>query len=368
MALTTLALLARDTLHVGPSTIGVLGAVAGLTMVAATAGISARLRPEQLEHSVEAGTFLLVLSLVIFALGPSVLVLGFATVLLGISGGLAFPGLTGTVQRAARQTGINVERSTAIFSLVLSASLAIAPLIESEILSLSHQDTRVPFAAFAALPAIAGFLVSHRRRTAIEVSAPPHSATRFRLLQDPSARLAFAGQLMYQVPFVGLSVFGASIARTVDHASAASAELAFTSFFAASFVTRVVVAMRSPLVGKRGLLIGSGFATLAGLVAIAMTHSLAGFMIGMAVLGIPHGVILPVALGLLGESLPPDALPRANSVLIGSSNAMGILVPPVLGRIASGSSYSVMVFAIVVPVVALFALVVATARKHSLSY
>ena len=173
---------------------------------------------------------------------------------------------------------------------------------------------------------------------------------------------------MYQVPFIGLSVFGASIARTVDHASAASAELAFTSFFAASFVTRVVVVMRSPLVAKRGLLIGSGFATLAGLVAIAMTHSLAGFMIGMAVLGIPHGVILPVALGLLGESLPLDALPRANSVLIGSSNAIGILVPPVLGRIASASSYSVMVFAIIVPVVALFALVVATARKHSLSY
>ncbi|WP_298212302.1 MFS transporter [Ferrimicrobium sp.] len=367
MALTTLALIIKEDLGYGAGTIGVISALSGVVLVLVTLVISARLKPAQLERAVSISLVMLVLGLVIIGVSDSIYLTAFASVLLGIGGGLGMPGLAGSVQLAAGETSSNPQRILAVYTLVLSISLAVGPLLEAGLLDATHQDVRWPFLAFAILPLLALGIMMSRRREAIAAAAraneqggsatsPVASSERVRLLQTPEVVKALLAQLMYAVPFAALTVFGAEVARVTDQATAAQAQLAFTVFFILSLGSRAVVAWRSPIHHKGLAYTASGIMTITGLVFIVAGHSFVLFLVGMVILGIPHGLIFPLALSALASSLPPDQLPRANSLLMGSSNFVGIIAPLILGVIAAATTYRFMMGTVLAPVILLFVL------------
>jgi DHA1 family multidrug resistance protein-like MFS transporter len=370
MALTTLALIIKEDLGYGAGTIGIISALSGIVLVLVTLSISARLKPAQLERAVLFSLVALAIGLVIIGVSHSIYLTTFATVLLGIAGGLGMPGLAGSVQLAAGDGSANPQRILAIYTLVLSMSLAVGPLLEAGLLDATHQDVRWPFIAFTVLPLLALVIMVSRRREAMALAAkaaasgePPTadqpSSERIRLLQTPEVVKALFAQLMYAVPFAALTVFGAEVARVIDRATAAQAQLAFTVFFVSSLSCRGLVAWRSP-VQRKGLAFGvSGLFTIAGLAFIVAGHSFLLFLVGMIILGVPHGAIFPLALSALSGSLPPDQLPRANSLLMGSSNFIGIIAPPILGLIAAATTYRLMMTTVLVPVVLVFATFIA---------
>jgi len=370
MALTTLALIIKEDLGYGAGTIGIISALSGIVLVLVTLSISARLKPAQLERAVLFSLVALAIGLVIIGVSHSIYLTTFATVLLGIAGGLGMPGLAGSVQLAAGDGSANPQRILAIYTLVLSMSLAVGPLLEAGLLDATHQDVRWPFIAFTVLPLLALVIMVSRRREATALAAkaaasgePPTadqpSSERIRLLQTPEVVKALFAQLMYAVPFAALTVFGAEVARVTDRATAAQAQLAFTVFFVFSLSCRGLVAWRSP-VRRKGLAFGvSGLFTIVGLAFIVVGHSFLLFLVGMIILGVPHGAIFPLALSALSGSLPPDQLPRANSLLMGSSNFIGIIAPPILGLIAAATTYRLMMTTVLVPVVLVFATFIA---------
>jgi DHA1 family multidrug resistance protein-like MFS transporter len=370
MALTTLALIIKEDLGYGAGTIGIISALSGIVLVLVTLSISARLKPAQLERAVLFSLVALAVGLVTIGVSHSIYLTTFATVLLGIAGGLGMPGLAGSVQLAAGDSSANPQRILAIYTLVLSMSLAVGPLLEAGLLDATHQDVRWPFIAFTVLPLLALVIMVSRRREATALAAkaaasgePPTadqpSSERIRLLQTPEVVKALFAQLMYAVPFAALTVFGAEVARVIDRATAAQAQLAFTVFFVSSLSCRGLVAWRSP-VQRKGLAFGvSGLFTIAGLAFIVAGHSFLLFLVGMIILGVPHGAIFPLALSALSGSLPPDQLPRANSLLMGSSNFIGIIAPPILGLIAAAATYRLMMTTVLVPVFLVFAAFIA---------
>jgi len=364
MALTTIALLLRDGLHVGAASIGLVGAIAGATNVLATLGISSRLHPSRQRDAVVAATVLLLAGLIVLAISPSVLVAGIGAALVGVAGGLGMPSLTGLSQLLSRDQP-DRERQLAIFTLVLSASLAIAPLVEAAILELAHQNVRVPLLAFGVFPLVViGALSTIRlaRPDAATHAADRANAAEVHPFAVPAARQALIAQLMYALPFAAVTAFGAAIARSLPHVSAAEAEQAFTAFFVTSFAARAVVAARSPIVHKHRVLVLSGLLTVAGIALAAIAPSFLLFALAMAVLGIPHGAIFPVVLSMLAEALDPYALPKANSYLIGFSSIVGVAAPGALGAVAGAFGYRGMELATLVPTVALLGVLWAMTR------
>ncbi|MHB1504425.1 MAG: MFS transporter [Acidimicrobiales bacterium] len=395
MAQTTFSLLGREDLGLKAGTLGLLAALAGLAMVVVTLRFASRVAPGKARAAAAAGSLVLAGALAVFVFASSLGPFAAAVIALGIAGGVGFPALTSAFGSAE---GAQREQALALFALTLSASLAIGPLMETLVLDVHHQDLRAPFAVFVVFPLLGAALLARPARRSKRMSlsgggeskgtigdaAPgaiagtgpepgpsgigPSGAGRaawsqarrprlgLELWQTPGGRLALTAQLLYAVPFAGVTVFGALVARVAFGVTPGEAQLAFTAFFATSFAARALVVWRAPVARKRAVFQVSGAMTVTGLVLLGVGHGLPLLLVAMAVLGLPHGFTFPLALALVAEAAPPGGLTRANAVLLGASNLTGVIAPVVLGALVQPAGYRGMVLLILVPVVAFGAL------------
>lgn len=390
MALTTFSLLGREDLHLTASTIGVLGALSGLALVAMTVGVAARVPARSSTAEAVIGLVVLLAALVAFLLATSLPVLVAAVLLLGVAGGLGMPGLTNAVGVLGRA---NREQAVGLYTLTLSVSLAVGPLLETFVLDRVHQAVRAPFLAFLAFPALGALALAaglrrHRSKPAAQPTtlgalppeqtapepttpvpsgrgaappAPTHPSVGARvrrpgLLSTPNGRLALTAQLLYAIPFAGITVFGALVAHIAFATTPAQAQLAFTAFFVTSLISRALVAWRAPIRHKVAFFWLSAALTGAGLALLGTGHGLLVLLVAMAILGIPHGLTFPLVLALVASSTTPAGLPRANATLLAASNLTGILVPVILGSLVTLVGYRSMVLLILVPVAGFAAL------------
>lgn len=371
VGITTLSLLARQGIHAGAGTVGLLGSLAGLVVAAVTLVVSGRIPHTRAAGASAVGMVLLAVSLLVLAVAPSLALLVVGSVLLGVAGGIVMPSLVNAVvvEAPARR-----ERAIAIYTVVLSVSLAVGPALESVALAAGGQDARVPFAAFAVVP-LAGALAviaRHGRRGFAHAaagvpwpvtSAPPAAPTptarrrgwRDGLLSTAAGRDALLAQLLYAVPFAGVTVFGALVARIGYGQTPAEAQLGFTVFFVCSLAARFVLSWRAPIARKPLLLWLAALLTAVGLVLLAIGGNTAELYLAMALLGIPHGLTFPLALALVAEATPVEGLPRANATLIGSTNLTSVLVPLALGAVVPAVGYKALGLVMLAPV-AVFAL------------
>lgn len=399
MAATTLSLLAGTALHFGAGAIGALGAVSGLTVAGATLLLSRRVPHERAAGSAAAGMAVLAGSLLVLGMAPSYPVLMAGAILLGGAGGIVMPGLLNALVSRA---GERREQFIAVYSVTLSVSLAIGPVLETLVLTNAHQDVRLPYLVFAGLPALgAGLLVlgwRPRRLQPVDLplsdaevagqvlagkapmpcediavdvlaeqaatfdcdqrdepsDAPARARWQRGLLATHAGRVALVAELLYMVPFAGVTVFGALVARVGFGVTPAKAQLGFTIFFVWSFVARALVAFRAPIVHKRALLWLSAGLTASGLALLGTGHGLLGLLVAMGILGIPHGLTFPLALAMVADATSASDLPRANATLLGSTNLTAVIVPLVLGSIVPAVGYQNMILVLLGPV-ALFA-------------
>jgi len=170
--------------------------------------------------------------------------------------------------------------------------------------------------------------------------------------------------VMYQAPFVALLAFGGLLARYADHASATVIELAFGFFFTLSFGVRWVVSRHAPIVRKNLALAVSASATVAGIAVLSSVPGIAAFFVGMAILGMPHGLTFPLSSSILAEATPSRDLARANGRLVAFSNVMTVVVPFACGWLAENVGYRMMFLLLEIPVGG-FALVLYTLLRRS---
>ncbi len=311
--------------------------------------------------------------------------------------------MPGLLNAVVSEAGGQRERAIAIYTVVLSISLAVGPLLETLILSIAHQAVRIPFVVFAVFPFLGAPLaiVAGRRQRpslpsrvgqtepiadqdaglvptdlVVEVSIDEVAAVgldrtnplvgteglheqqrKSGLLSTHAGRMALVAQLLYGVPFAGITVFGALVARVGFGFSPAEAQLGFTVFFVVSFVARAAVAWRAPVTHKRGLLTVSAAMTVAGLLLLGLGRGGWALYLAMGALGIPHGLTFPLALSLVAEATPIAALPRVNATLLGIGNITTVIVPLILGSIIIPAiGYQNMTLVLLAPVLAFTAI------------
>ena len=399
MALTTLSLLAHHSVHLGAGAIGSLGAISGIVVAFVTLVLSRRIPHHRAALSAAGGMGLLTLALIVLAVASSFGVLLVGVVLLAVAGGLT---MTGLLNAIVTEAGRRRERVIAIYTVTLSLSLAVGPLLETFVLSLAREAVRAPYVAFAVFPllgAVLALLASRQQRGAreaaerarqeggeeieeevpgerlvIEVSsdevvalgshkessgplpgAPPTRRWSGGLLSTRAGQMALVTELLYGVPFAGITVFGALVAHVGFGFSPARVQLGFTVFFVLSLLARAVVAFKAPIIHKKALLTLAALLTTAGLALLGLGHGALELFLAMGLLGIPHGLTFPLSLALIAESTPAAGLPRANATLLGSGNLLSVVVPLVLGGIIPEIGYQKMTLVMLGPVVALTA-------------
>ena len=390
---TTFPLLAKNQLGVGTGTVGTLGTAAGAIMVLAAWLLATRLASRSAASVVVVGATLLAGSLLVIGSAPSIVWLTAGLVLFGVAGGVTPPSLATAIAAASPA---HREKQLARYATVLSASLAGGPLLEAAILYLFHQNVRVALLFFAPFPLVAvavgmrgkwrreshlrsGTLGSEPTSALAEVaitreSAPrPSGAQRLVATSDPNTRrpgravllgtpggrVALIMQLLYSVPFAAITVFGALLAHKDFGLSAAHSQLGFTTFFVTSFISRVVVVRRSPINAKLTVFALCIALTIAGLALIAFGGPAAVFFLAMGLLGVPHGVIFPLALSLIASSAHDGHLAAANAGMFATVGLVSAITPALLGAVAAASGYQLMTVAVLAPVVifsALFAM------------
>lgn len=377
MALTTFSLLAHDSVGLGAAAIGTLAAVGGAVTVGVNLGVASRVPVARSRLAAAVGICLVLPALVLLATAHSFWQLGLGVVVLGLGGGVVFPALAtaiGQVDPATR------ERALALFTLTLSGSLAIGPLLESGVLGVTGQALRSPFLAFLLFPCAGVAALGWSSRFspgaptsaasleapvveeevalagAVAASAPPLRARAKAVvgrspLGNPGWRAAVTAQLLYSVPFAAITVFGAVLARSAFGVTPEEAQLGFSCFFITSLGARALVAWRAPIRRKVPVLLGSGLLTVGGLALLATGHGLGLLLVAMGILGLPHGLTFPIVLAQVAASAGPDGLARANAALLAVSNSTSIVVPAVLGLIIPVTGYRGMALLLLLPVV-----------------
>ncbi len=367
MGQTTFALFGRDDLNLGAATIGSLGTVLGAFALVAALFVGGRLPASKASAAVGAGVCLLGASLVVLGSATSPWQFAGGTALLGLAGGATAPSLATAVGQATPE---GRDRALAHYAAVLSMSLALGPLAETGLLELAHQHLRLPFFVFAALPvaALALGLFGRLRANALGVANSPDplhdsplgSSGQLRsLLATGDGRMALTVQLLYAVPFSAITVFGALVARSVFNMTPAGAQLAFTVFFAASLLSRLVVARISPIDRKRRAFLLAAALTAAGVVLLSVGGPPLLLFIAMVLLGVPHGVTFPLALALTAQSVGEDQLAASNAALFAATSVVAVAAPVVLGVVAAAAGYRVMIVLVLAPVAAFSMLLMA---------
>lgn len=394
MAQTTLALLGRQDFGLSDAAIGALGALWGLLGVTVTVVVASRIPTARARRAAAVGLALLVLALLVFALAHSLALLVAAVIVMGAAGGLAGPSLATAAGSAGGEQG---QRALGLYALVLSASLAVGPLLEAAVLGLAQQALRIPFAVFAGLPIVGLVALESGRRqrarapsatgsvgsdgtgavasvpgearpgeplpgrvvrgaSATEPDPAGRRATKGSLLRVPGWRLALVAQLLYTIPFAGIVVFGPLVGHVRFGVSPSVVQLAFTVFFVTSFAARAVVLWKTPIRRKLPLFWLAAGLTASGIALLGLGNGLGLLLLAMGVLGIPHGLTFPLVLSLVAESCPGEALARANATLMALTNLTTIAVPFVLGTLVPALGYGGMVLTMLLPVAVFAAL------------
>lgn len=341
MLQTTAPVLAHDTLHLSNQEVGILAAIFGVTVVLATFTINSWVKLHQIEWAIGIGFLLLAMTLPLYGFVHSLWGL---IIIFGISGfasGIVQPFLPTLVTKYSVAT--KRDRYLALYTLALSFSLTVGPLLEVLILRLDQGNLRNTFTLFTIIP-ILGILLSGciilLGHQGLNKGEPAFRAIKgrtpilmrlSRLAKNRTYMLGFISNLTYMIPFIVIVVFSGIYAHTRLSASYGTIQLVFAIFFTASFMARSAIAFFSPITHKNRMLWFSIVLTICGLLLLSISHTLLLFVLALALLGIPHGITYPISTMLIAEGVSRDDLSFANSLFTSSVGVAGVVIPIIVG-------------------------------------
>jgi len=265
------------------------------------------------------------LSLFTFTFSNRMSVLAYVS-LAGVSYGFIFPNIMTAAQLFPDQR--LRERVIAAYTLALAISLIAGPALES--LVLAHFPLRLSFLFFAPL----GIIVA-AMSPLVRFPREPGKRREDRG-KGPSVwsrvgfRVGIYTFLVYSAPTAVLLTFGGIFAREAFHAPYWLVTLIFAAFFTASFLTRVLLLAR-PIGRLIPYVITLMSISLVGLALVAISRSLLLYVVAFSVLGVPHGLGMPLAMISISRSFPEEERNRANSYFTSTMMAMQIAMPLVGG-------------------------------------
>ncbi|MDA8380376.1 MAG: hypothetical protein M0020_06045 [Actinomycetota bacterium] len=359
-------LLGHERLHLSPAAIGVTVGASGALYTGAAMLLAARAHGPRVIASLLSGLAAYTAGYVLFALSPDVYVFFAAAIALGLGGGLAVPSL---MTLAGRTGPGGPERSVTRFTVALSLSLLVGPLVEAVVLAVSGDSLRSAFWVFSPWPLVAAAaILASSRRWRRELAGDGHGGSGRR--HDPPAhvqraafRLAAASGLMYEISFAAVVAFGGLAGIAVHHLSVGTVALLFAAFYGVSLLIRSTIAWHAPIENKHLLVRICAAVTMAGM-ACLVVHGTAFFVVGMLLLGSGHGLSHPVNLALIAEGTAPSGLVVANARFSGTLKIADIIVPAALGAGVHAIGYQAAFLLLEAPILALAIPACLARRSH----
>ena len=243
------------------------------------------------------------------------------------------------------------ERTLTLYTLSLSASLVIGPLIESYILLYFNlYQLFLFFIPFGILAVALSFKIRFPEENKNKTKK------RINVVSNNGFKLSVFNNISYDIPFALILTFGGIFARTEFNAPYSFVELLLAGFFGLSFLSRFVLSYRPTKKLYKTTTVAI-IITIVGLIMIYFSSSLIIYFIIICFLGIPHGLTFPTSLTALSRSFKEDEISVANTYFYALMMFLAVVVPSVSGLMvySIGLRYTFLLFA--VPVIILFILI-----------
>ncbi len=324
MMVTTMPIFAKAVFNFSNVSVGELTALTYATTFVSTSLLNPRLESRQRKKVFILSIVLIDISLILLYFSNIYAIWGIAA-LSGVAFGIVFPNL---VTSASLHGDHRAQmRLLAIYSVSLSLSLVIGPVLETAILPVVGY--RGVFLAFLPI-GIVGTAIS-------PVVRFPSGSTERRGRQTLANRSLHASLFsisVYNVPFAAITSFLVIYAQQNYHIGSSLAYSAFIIFFASSFTTRLLLAIR-PIEGLKAPLLVSSVITALSLVAVPFAPTFYWFLAVMVLLGIPHGSIFPLTTMMIARGTAPEERNAANSYFMAYNNILFMVVPVMFGYLSS---------------------------------
>ncbi|WP_236688963.1 MFS transporter, partial [Acidiplasma cupricumulans] len=249
------------------------------------------------------------------------------------------------------------ERALTLYTLSLSASLVIGPIIESYILLYFNlYQLFLFFIPFDIIAVILSFKIrfpdENNRKTKRTLN----------IFKNNGFKLSVFNNISYDTPFALILTFGGIFARTEFNAPYSFVEILLAGFFGLSFLSRFYLSYRP----VRRLYITTTFSillTITGLIMVYLSRNLITYFIIICMLGIPHGLTFPTSLTALSRSFNENEISVANTYFYAIMMFLAVAVPSISGLMvySIGLRYTFLLFS--VPVIILFILILYEYRK-----
>lgn len=250
-------------------------------------------------------------------------------------------------------------RNISAFSAVLSLSILVGPLYISLISGLLHTDLLLSLLGIVPLTLLGLCAYGASAKSPQPKPAALGAKQIVRLLSN---RTYFAGttlMISYTLAFAAFTTYGAILA-TARGATELQAEIALSTFFGASLLTRILLAA----LDRRAACTLLFVCAAAGLATTALSQNLPQVVLGFVLLGTAHGLSYPLGSIYVAESVGDHELAAANMLLTAIDAATIFVSLPLLGYVAQNMGVSA-VFLVPLPVTVALGLVFAKTATGS---
>ena len=235
------------------------------------------------------------------------------------------------------------ERMMGIYTLALSASLIVGPTLEG--LVLDYFPLNYGFLLFALISVIAIMLSPFMKFP----EAKSEESKDVKVFSNPGFKVAIFSILTYNVPFSMIIFFSGIFAEQAFRMPYSVIMLIFSLLFAVSFISRIALSYFVPSNLWRYIKF-SMLMTAIGVSVIFFSRDVLFYVIGIIILGVPHGLTYPLSISSIGRSFDINKRNKANSYFFSIIMLINIVVPAAAGLLIDHIGFrNVMIF--IVPII-----------------
>ncbi len=326
MFVTTVPLLSSDIFLFSNVTLGVLVSISSIATFISSTFINARLSSKSRRKALIGASAIYAAVFPLFFLSSSItiwFILPTATFTLGIIMPNIITSASLFKDRRVR------ERILSIYTLVLSFSLIMGPLIESQILL--HFSLKQSFLFFSVFPVVA-LVDSFFLKFPADPKIIKRKGFDFSIIKNRGFSIALLNILAYNLPFAFLTTYGGIYGHDVFGESYSLVNITFSAFFASSFVSRLLFSMKVPE-KLWTLMIAAVILSSIGLAVLGTAPNYSFLLLAFIILGIPHGLTYPLSVMSIARNFDEDRRNGANSYFFSIMMIVGAAMPFISGEV-----------------------------------
>ncbi len=304
-------------------------------------GYSARVNLHDVPRVMTVGFVLLTLSIVGTLLSRNLVEFLGAIALAGISTALVMPHLLSLM--GALSAPEEREKNLSYYSLALSTSLVLAPVLGTLILTHLNLQGLYGLLLVFSIMGLGVMLINYRKfQNKLQADEKPKSLNLrlaiSDLVRNGTYTRSFASLFLFNLSFASAMSFGGLDVKSHFRLAYSGVELVLTSFFVASLLGRLVVSRfvrKKRLQNKAIWMLWSLGIGGIGLGLMGWAPSLIVFLVGFWMLAWPHAVLFPLVAMRIAGSVDRHLLVAANTVAQSSFDLSGTFGPLAISFVMS---------------------------------